>query len=74
MILYGSYISPFVRRVATTLKLYNIGFTNIELKTSNATQLSELKSKNPLGRVPAFETDTGELLIDSVAILDYLDR
>ena len=74
MILYGSYISPFVRRVATTLKLYNIGFANIELKTSNATQLSELKSKNPLGRVPAFETDTGELLIDSVAILDYLDR
>ena len=74
MILYGSYISPFVRRVATTLKLYDIGFTNIELKTSNAAQLSEIKSKNPLGRVPAFETDSGEMLIDSVAILDYLDR
>ena len=74
MILYGSYTSPFVRRIATTLKLYDLEFTNIELKTSNAAQLSELRSKNPLGRVPAFETDAGALLIDSIAILDYLDR
>ena len=74
MILYGSYTSPFVRCIATTLKLYDLEFTNIELKTSNAAQLSELRSKNPLGRVPAFETDAGALLIDSIAILDYLDR
>ena len=74
MILYGSYTSPFVRRIATTLKLYDLEFTNIELKTSNAAQLSEVRSKNPLGRVPAFETDAGALLIDSLAILDYLDR
>jgi len=74
MILYGTYSSPFVRRVATTLKLYDIEYRNIELKTSNAEHLYELKKKNPLGRVPAFEIDSGELLIDSVAILDYLDR
>ena len=74
MILFGSYTSPFVRRIATTLKLYDLEFTNIELKTSNAAQLSEVRSKNPLGRVPAFETDAGALLIDSLAILDYLDR
>ena len=65
MILYGSYTSPFVRCIATTLKLYDLEFTNIELKTSNAAQLSELRSKNPLGRVPAFETDAGAVLIDS---------
>ena len=74
MKLYGSYTSPFVRRIAITLTLYDLEFTNIELKTSNAAQLSELRSKNPLGRVPAFETDAGALLIDSIAILDYLDR
>ena len=74
MILYGSYASPFVRRVATTLKLYDIEFRHIELKTSNAEQLSELINKNPLGRVPAFETDSGKILVDSVTILDYLDR
>ena len=74
MKLYGSYTSPFVRRIATTLKIYDLEFTNIELKTSNAAQLSELRSKNPLGRVPAFETNEGAFLIDSIAILDYLDR
>ena len=74
VILYGSYNSPFVRRIATTLKLYDLKFTNIELKTSNAAQLSKLRSKNLLGRVSAFETDAGALLIDSTAILDYLDR
>ena len=73
-ILYGSYTSPFVRRIATTLKLYDLEFTNIELKTSKAAQLLELRNKNPLGRVSAFETDAGAVLINSRAILDYLDR
>lgn len=29
---------------------------------------------NPLGRIPALILDTGEAIIDSAAILDYLDR
>ena len=74
MILYGSYTSPFVRRVATTLKLYSIDFRHVELKTSNEEQLLKLINKNPLGRVPVFETDSGEVLVDSATILDYLDR
>jgi len=74
MILYGSYTSPFVRRIGTTLKWYNIEFKHIELKTSKPEQLIELKKKNPLGRVPAFELNTGQVLIDSYSILDYLDR
>ena len=39
MILYGSYTSQFIRRIATALKLYDLEFTNIELKTSNVAQL-----------------------------------
>ena len=74
MILYGSYTSPFVRLIAPTLKSYNLKLANIELKTSHAEQLSQLKIKNASGRVPTFETDQGELIIDSLSICDYLDR
>jgi len=35
--------------------------------------LDRIRDYNPLGRVPALLLDTGESLIDSAAILDYLD-
>ena len=33
-----------------------------------------LRSRNPLGRVPALLIEDGECLIDSAAILDHLDE
>lgn len=72
MILYGQYDSPFVRRVAVTLHLYGMAFErNI---VSAYGDFETLLQSNPLGKVPALELDSGELLFDSQAILDHLDQ
>jgi glutathione S-transferase len=71
MILVGQYDSPFVRRVAVALQLYDMPFERRILSVfSNFTAVLQL---NPLGKVPALQLDDGELLFDSRAILDHLD-
>jgi glutathione S-transferase len=74
MKLYGGFGSPFTRRVGTTLLLYNLEHEHISLRTNIPKELEKLKKLNPLARVPALETDDGMALVDSVTILDYLDR
>lgn len=71
MILVGRYLSPFVRRVAVTMTLYGIPFERRAL--SAVKDGDAVRGFNPLGRVPALVLDDGETLIDSGAILDYLD-
>ena len=73
MILVGRFGSPFVRRVAITLRLYNIPHEHQALSASGDDR-PKLKEINPVARVPALITDDGQTLIDSVTILDYLDR
>ncbi len=71
MLLVGRYTSPFSRRVAVSLCY--LGF-EYEHKPINAwSNLTEMRSYNPVGRVPALVLDDGEVLFDSGAILDYLD-
>ncbi len=72
MILVGRYRSPFVRRVAATMKLYGIPYERQVLST--VTDGAAIREVNPLGRVPALIFDSGETLIESAAILDYLDE
>ncbi|MFN0193376.1 MAG: glutathione S-transferase family protein [Aestuariivirga sp.] len=72
MILVGQYDSPFVRRVAVTLHHYHMPFTRNALSVFS--NVKEMKAINPLVRVPALITEDGETLIDSGAILDYLDE
>ena len=72
MILAGRYRSPFVRRVAATLKHY--GMPNERRVLSTITAGDAIRAVNPLGRVPALILDSGETLIESGAILDYLDE
>lgn len=74
MILYGGFGSPFTRRVGTTLRLYNLPHEHIVLRGSVPEELERLRKFNPLGRVPALETDDGRALVDSATILDYLDQ
>ncbi len=72
MQLIGRTMSPFVRRVAATLNLYGYAYENLPFAT--ATQGAEIARFNPVGRVPALVTDTGETIVDSAAIIDWLDH
>ena len=74
MKLYGGFGSPFTRRVGTTLLLYNLKHEHLVLRANVPEELEQLKKFNPLARIPALETDDGMALVDSVTILDYLDR
>lgn len=72
MILVGQYDSPYVRRVAITMHLLELPFTRNTISTfADAEAMREI---NPLGRIPSLVLDDGEVLIDSNAILDYLDE
>ncbi|NQU57387.1 MAG: glutathione S-transferase family protein [Rhodospirillales bacterium] len=71
MILVGRLLSPFVRRVLVTLNVYGMACQRSPLTT--ASDGDAIGKMNPLRRVPALVLDDGEALIDSIAIVDYLD-
>jgi glutathione S-transferase len=72
MILIGQYDSSFVRRVGIALRLYNLAYEHRPWSVfGDAGQIAPL---NPLRRVPTLVLDNGEVLIESGAILDYLDE
>jgi len=72
MILVGQYDSPFVRRVAVTLHHYHMPFTRQPLSVFG--DFKKMGEINPLVRVPSLILETGEVLIDSGAIIDHLDH
>jgi glutathione S-transferase len=72
MILIGQYDSPFVRRVAIALRLYGVPFEHRPWSTFGDGE--KIALYNPLRRVPTLVLDGGEALIESTAILDYLDE
>jgi glutathione S-transferase len=72
MILIGQYDSPFVRRVGIALRLYGLPFEHRPWSTFG--DADEIAPYNPLRRVPTLVLDSGEVLIESTAILDYLDE
>ena len=72
MILVGQFDSPYVRRVAVTLNHYHMPFTRNPLSVFR--NKPETQAINPLIRVPSLILDTGEVLIDSGAIIDHLDH
>ncbi len=74
MIFVGGFGSPFVRRVAITMRLYGIAYEHRPLRGTDPDQRVQLKAINPLARVPALVTEDAGTLVDSATILDYLDR
>jgi glutathione S-transferase len=72
MKLIGRYDSPYVRRVGVSLQLVAIPFELQPL--SPFSQGDELRRIAPAGRMPALVLDDGEVLIESAAILDWLDE
>src|SRR5215475_2785575 len=72
MFLIGQYDSPFMRRVTITIRIYGIAFEHRPWSTFGDAE--KIAPFNPLRRVPTLVLDDGEALIDSTAILDYLDE
>jgi glutathione S-transferase len=72
MLLIGMFDSPFVRRVAVSMKLLNLPFEHGNWSVGK--DFERIREYNPLGRVPVLVTDGGERLMESSAILDYLDE
>lgn len=71
MILIGQFDSPFVRRVAIAMRLYGIAFEHRPWSTFGDAE--KIAAYNPLRRVPTLVLDSGEALLESAMILDYLD-
>lgn len=72
MLLIGMFDSPFVRRVAITLKLLELPFEHGNWSVGK--DFERIREYNPLGRVPTLVLQDGETLFESAAILDYLDE
>lgn len=72
MILIGMFDSPFVRRVAVSLNVLGVPFEHRNWSVGKDFEL--IRHFNPLGRVPTLVQDDGETLIDSTAILDFIDE
>ena len=72
MILVGQYDSPYVRRVAISLRVLGFGYEHD--KRSVFGDFDSMRGTNPLGRIPSLVLDGGETLIDSATILDWLDQ
>ena len=72
MLLIGMYDSPFVRRVAVSMKLLGMPFEHANWSVGR--DFARIREFNPLGRVPTLVLPGGECLFESAAILDYLDE
>jgi glutathione S-transferase len=72
MLLIGVNRSPYTRRVAITLAAHGVRYEQRCL--SGFGNREEVRRHNPLGRIPALVLDDGETLIDSGAIVDFLDE
>ena len=72
VILIGQYDSPFVRRVGVALHTY--GMTYDHWPWSTFGDADKLARYNPLRRVPTLVLEDGQVLIESSAILDFLDE
>ena len=72
MVLIGMFDSPFVRRVAVSMNLLRVPFEHRNWSVVKDFEL--IRQFNPLGRVPALVQADGDTLIESAAILDFLDE
>jgi len=71
MLLVGMFDSPYVRRVAISMK--RLGFDFEHANWSVGVDFDRIRQYSPLGRVPVLVLDDGEALVESAMILDVLD-
>lgn len=71
MQLIGMLDSPYVRRVAISMKLMGLPFEHRALSVFRT--FDEFRTVNPVVKAPSFVCDDGTVLMDSTLILDYLE-
>lgn len=72
MQLIGMLDSPYVRRVAISLKLLGLPFEHRPVSVFR--HFDQFRQINPLVKAPTLVCDDGEVLMDSSLILDYLEQ
>lgn len=72
MRLIGMMNSPYVRRVAISLKLMGLPFEHQQISVFR--QFDAFAAINPVVKAPSLVTDDGVVLLDSTLILEYLER
>jgi glutathione S-transferase len=72
------YFSPLACSLATRIALYEAGalasFVQVDGKTKRTRDGRDFFTINPLGLVPTLETDAGDVLAESAAVLQYVAR
>ena len=71
MQLIGMPDSPYVRRVAISLKLLGLPFEHRPISVFRA--FDAFSAINPVVKAPTFVCDDGEVLMDSILILQYAE-
>jgi glutathione S-transferase len=71
MILVGMPDSPYVRRVAVSLRLMGIPYEHQQVSVFR--HFDRFRSINPVVKAPSFVCDDGTVLMDSTLILDYVE-
>ena len=72
MVLIGMLDSPYVRRVAVSMKLMGLPFNHQSVSVFR--HFDHFKAINPVVKAPTFVCDDGTVLMDSTLILDYLEH
>lgn len=70
MQLIGPWASGYTRRVGITLKLLDFTFDHLNVNVYQRPE--DVRPYNPMLKVPVLILDSGEILLDSDAIIDYL--
>ena len=71
MILIGMLDSPYVRRVAVSLKLMRVPFEHRAVSVFR--HMDEFRKVNPVVKAPTLVADDGTMLMDSTLILDHVE-
>src|ERR1700743_1179011 len=72
MHLVGMMDSPYVRRVAVSLKIMGVEFTHDQVSVFR--HFDRFRAVNPVVKAPTLVTDDNIVLMDSTLILDHVER
>jgi glutathione S-transferase len=71
MVLIGMPDSPYVRRVAISMKLMGLPFEHRQISVFRT--FEQFRALNPVVKAPTLVCDDGAVLMDSTIILDHLE-